>query len=227
MDRWTNAYIAITEHVRTYYLSLVGIAPEKMATVYYGVFPPLPSRLTRQQFGIPGDAFVVGFVGRLTEQKNVALLIKALAGLPKVVGVIVGDGELRGELEVLAANEGATNILFLGALPHADQMLPLFDVLCLPSLWEGLGLVLLEAMQRKVPIVGSEAGAIPEILARGKYGILFDPSTSASLRRALVRAQDDPDNLKIMAEMAYDYVNTTFSVGGMVAKTTRIYEACT
>jgi glycosyltransferase involved in cell wall biosynthesis len=226
MDRWARAYVAITEYVRTYYLSVSGIAPEKMSTVYYGVGAPSPSRFTRRDFGIPEKAFVVGFVGRLTKQKNVGLLVKVLATLPKVCGVIVGGGELRDELEGLAKKEGATNVLFLGAIPHASHMLCLFDVLCLPSFWEGLGLVLLEAMQRGVPIVGSKAGAIPEILGNGKYGLLFDPYNSEELRLRLIQAQRDRHLLAVKARMAQEYVRTHFSIGAMVAKTLQIYEAC-
>jgi glycosyltransferase involved in cell wall biosynthesis len=226
MDRWTSAYLAITEYVRKYYLSVSGVAPEKVSTVYYGVGAASPSRVTRKEFGIPEDAFIVGFVGRLTKQKNVALLIKALAALPTAFGVIVGNGELRGELERLARKEGATNVLFLGAIPHASQMLPLFNVLCLPSLWEGLGLVLLEAMQHRVPIVGSKAGAIPEILGNGKFGLLFDPSSCEELRCTLIQAQRDRQTLTVMTELAQEYVKTTFSVTAMVANTLRIYEAC-
>ena len=69
--------------------------------------------------------------------------------------------------------------------------MPGFDVLCLPSRWEGLGLVLVEAMLRGVPVVGSRAGAIPEALGHGAYGVLFEPGDEDGLVAAIARARID------------------------------------
>ena len=80
----------------------------------------------------------VGFVGRLTAQKNIQLLIRAMALRPDITCLIVGEGELRSELEALARTLGCSNVRFLGAQSDAAGLMPLFDVLCLPSLWEGL-----------------------------------------------------------------------------------------
>jgi len=170
------------------------------------------------------DRFVVGFVGRLAPQKNVPLLVAALKQLPDVHGVIVGDGEQRKELQALANAGGTQNIQFLGHQPNAADLMPAFDVLCLPSRFEGLGLVLVEAMLRRVGVIGSQAGAIPEILGEGRYGLLFPSGDAAGLIQAIQFAQRERAYMADMAERAFEYAQRTFSVETMTRQTLEVYE---
>lgn len=215
-------YIAITDRVREYYTSVSGARYEKVTTVYYGVNPPRLPAYTRQEFGISTDAFVVGFVGRLVEQKNLFVFLEAIRRRPQVLAIIIGNGPLKSQLVEYAQNNNITNIRFLGAIPDAERAMPLFDVFCLPSLWEGLGLVLIEAMLRHIPILGSCRGAVPEILAQGKYGILFEPN-SDDLVRAIDFAHDNPELLKDFSDLAYNYAIEKFTVENMVARTQQVY----
>src|SRR5690606_26500379 len=173
-DSFNGHYIAISDLIRNYLIGTVGLPPGKITTVHYGASAgALRSRAElRQALGIPAEAFVVGYVGRLEPQKNLPALLEALANPDSPHGVLIGTGGLDAELKALAA--GRTNIQFLGYHPNAADLIPAFDVFCLPSHWEGLGLVLIESMLRRVPIIGSTAGAIPEILGGGAYGILFN-----------------------------------------------------
>ncbi len=219
-----KAYIAISKHVQNYYLMLSGIHPNKISTVYYGIECPFQRRPNRQDFQIDPYAFVVGFVGRLTHQKNLKVFIDALAEMPEVTGVIIGAGELRDELESWVMQRKMRNIIFLGPVPNAVALMPLFDIFCLPSLWEGLGLVLIEAMLQKIPIVGSHAGAIPEILGDGKYGLLFDPYSPLILVEKIKFARANVQIMKQMAEEAFEYASTQFSVEQMVKRTLNVYQ---
>jgi glycosyltransferase involved in cell wall biosynthesis len=101
----------------------------------------------------------------------------------------------------------------------------MFDVFCLPSTWEGLGLVLLEAMFRGVPIIGSRAGAIPEILDNGNYGLLFQSGDAEGLRRAIIKAHEDPEALARLALSARLYAEKNFRVETMIKKTIEVYKA--
>lgn len=215
-------YIAITNRVKEYYTSVSGAKTEKVTTVYYGVNPSNLPAYTRQEFGISADAFVVGFVGRLAEQKNLFVFLDAIRQRPQVMAVIIGNGPLKSQLVEYAQNNNITNIRFLGAIPDAERAMPLFDVFCLPSLWEGLGLVLIEAMLRHIPILGSCRGAVPEILAQGKYGILFEPN-SDDLVKAIDFALNNPKLLKGFSDLAYDHVLEKFTVENMVASTQEVY----
>lgn len=223
IDRWVVAYIAITDHVRRYYLAQSGIGASKIATIRYGLNPIAEATLSREDYAIPREGFVIGFVGRLTRQKNVHILIDAVSRLPRAHCVIVGDGELREELERLAAAKPARNVTFVGTVPNAARFLPMFDVLCLPSLWEGLGLVLIEAMLQRVPIVASRAGAIPEVLGNGRYGMLFDSNDVGALARCLRLAMRNPDKMRMLATRAFARASIDFSAAQMATRTERFY----
>ena len=222
MDRLTTHHIAISEMVRRHLIELERVAPEKVSVIPYGVHPPdtIGDRAElRGPLGLPLDRFVIGFVGRLVEQKNVGMLIEAMKRLPDALCAIVGDGDQRGPLQRQAA--GLENVRFLGYQPQAEMLMPAFDVLCLPSRWEGLGLVLVEAMLRGVPVIGSRAGAIPEVLGQGQYGALFDPDDVGGLAAAIntVRASG-----AAFAARAGQYARQTFAVDKMVERTLAVYE---
>ena len=220
-------FIAITDHVRQYLVTSVGVRPASVTTIKYGV--PVPARrgVSRFGLGLADTDFVVGFVGRLTAQKNIQLLIRAMALRPDITCLIVGEGELRAELEGLARTLGCSNVRFLGAQSDAAGLMPLFDVLCLPSIWEGLGLVLLEAMLQDVPIVASRAGAIPEVLDNGKCGVLIDPSMVSSLVDAIDGVRADPARRLALVRAAREHAAAAYGVGRMGDETCRLYgELC-
>ena len=221
-------FVAITNHVRQYLVTSVRVRPASVTTIKYGV--PVPARragASRFGLGLTDTDFVVGFVGRLTTQKNIQLLIRAMALRPDITCLIVGEGELRSELETLARTLGCSNVRFLGAQSDAAGLMPLFDVLCLPSLWEGLGLVLLEAMLQDVPIVASRAGAIPEVLDDGRCGELIDPSSVSSLVDAIDAVRTDPARRLALVRAAREHAATAYGVGRMGDETCSLYgELC-
>jgi glycosyltransferase involved in cell wall biosynthesis len=216
-------FVAITDHVRRYLTSTIGVAPANVTTITYGI--PMPARRTvsRQQLGLTSDDFVVGFVGRLTRQKNIPLLLHAMAQRPSMRCVIVGDGELKAELEALAALLGCRNVTFLGAQPKAAGLMPLFDLLCLPSVWEGLGVVLVEAMLQAVPIVASDAGAIPEVLDQGRCGVLIDPSSVTSLGDAIDSVRTDATRRRALIDAGRERAASAYGVARMAAEATALY----
>ena len=222
-DRCNGRYIAISELIRRYLIDTVGLPADKITTVLYGAAarPPRPKADLRAALGLPPEAFIVGFVGRLEPQKNLPVLLEAVRGLGDVHVALVGAGTLDAELKALAA--GNANVHFLGYRPEAADLIPAFDLFCLPSRWEGLGLVLIESMLRKVPIVGSTAGAIPEILGGGAYGLLFDPERPAELKERILRAQSDPAGMARLAEAALLHARAEFTVEGMVRRTSEVY----
>jgi glycosyltransferase involved in cell wall biosynthesis len=220
-------FVAITEHVRQYLVTSVGVPPASVTTIKYGVPAPVRHAASRFQLGLADTDFVVGFVGRLTAQKNIQLLIRAMAVRPGMKCLIVGEGELRSELESLARTLGCSNVQFLGAQSDAADLMPLFDVLCLPSLWEGLGLVLLEAMLQDVPIVGSRAGAIPEVLDDGRCGLLVDPLMVSSLVDAIDAVRTDPARRLALVRAAREHAATAYGIERMGDETCNLYgELC-
>ncbi len=225
LDRFTSRHIAISKAVARHLVELEKTPASKVSVIPYGISPP-PTVLNRvearSRLGLRGDMFTVGFVGRLTPQKNVGVLIEAMKRMPSAECVIVGEGELRKILETEAA--GAHNIKFVGHRADASELMPAFDVLCLPSKWEGLGLVLIEAMLRGVPVAGSRAGAIPEILDEGRCGTLFDGDDVDSLIQAIEAARSNGGET---AARARAFARETFTVEKMTRQTLQLYQELT
>lgn len=142
-------------------------------------------------------AFTVGYIGRFVAEKGVWTLLTAIADLPTAQLVLVGAGALRSEIERwIAARHLAARVRVVPAVPHEEiaRVLNTFDVLVLPSqmtaTWkEQFGHVLIEAMASGVPVIGSNSGAIPEVI--GDAGIIFPEGDARALRDALATLQND------------------------------------
>jgi glycosyltransferase involved in cell wall biosynthesis len=178
-----------------------GLPAERVRLVYEGV-PDRPAqpggREALAELGVPAGAPVVGNVAALTGHKDHRTLIEAAAlavrTLPEARFVIVGDGELRAELEALARARGlGAHVLFLGFRSDLDRLLPAFDVFCLSSHLEGLGTSLLDAMAFSRPVVATAAGGIPEAVEDGVTGRVVRVRDPAALAEALVAVLRDAE----------------------------------
>lgn len=119
--------------------------------------------------GIP-DGFTVGFVGRLSPEKNIPIIFECAKRLPEISFVIVGNGPQEKALRQVSAN--LKNVFFVGKQSNVEEYYASFDALILPSVMEGLPLVILEAMTTGTPIIASKVGAIPEVVKEGTNGFL-------------------------------------------------------
>ena len=135
--------------------------------------------------------------------------------------MIVGEGSLHEKLHRMAKD--LPNIQFLGYQPKGRELISCFDLFCLPSRFEGLGLVLVEAMLQRTPTLASRAGAIPEILSHGEYGFLFESEDLNDLVTGLRFVLDNPQLVSDKVEHAEEYARTAFDVQQMVLETTRVY----
>jgi glycosyltransferase involved in cell wall biosynthesis len=225
LDFITSSNIAITDAVSSHLTKRIGLSDKKVVTVYYGITPPEEIMLrdkARQELGIPADVFCLGFVGRVTQQKNIPLLLEAMLQLPNCHLSIVGSGEELSSLQEKAKQWRLSNVTFHGFHPRGGDMMTAFDVLVLPSRWEGLGLVLLEAMIRRVIAAGSRNGAIPEVLGNGQYGFLFD--TAADLVGVVRTLRSDSAASDALAGKAQAYVQQNFTIDAMTTKTRAVYD---
>ena len=220
--RWIAISHAVHDHLRT----VTPIDPYRIAVIHYGVpQPPRPDRARlRHDWGVAEDAFVVGVVARLEPQKNLGLLLRALHRLPPLHGVLVGGGTEEAALKRQAAALGLSNVTFLGPRADGPAQMAGFDAFCLPSHWEGLGLVLIEAMLQGVPVIASRAGAIPEVLDDGRQGWLFEVDDLEGLVEGLRQMAADRAQWAERTEGARDYAKARFSVEAMRDKTLAVYE---
>jgi glycosyltransferase involved in cell wall biosynthesis len=169
---------------------------------------------------------IVGNVARLAEQKGQRDLIAAaprvLERHPDVRFVVVGDGELREELERLAEPLG-DRFTFLGAREDVPDLLASFEVFAFPSRFEGLCLAVLEAQAAGVPVVATPVGGIRESVVDGETGWVVPPRDVESLAERIAWCLDNTDEVRRVAGEARQRVLERFSVERMVAETLALY----
>lgn len=202
-----------------------------LETIYNGQAPlsfadPSSARHQfRLKWGIPADALVLGTIGRLHPAKGQTYLIQAITQLrlkfPNLHLLLIGDGPLRQDLEV-ELKQSTIPYTLTGYLPLAYEVLPAMDIFVLPSVSEGMGLVLLEAMQAGIPIVASAVGGIPEVVRAGKDGLLVPPSDVAGFSDACAKLIDNPDLAKSLVLSGLSRW-PKFSIASMVSETEQVY----
>jgi glycosyltransferase involved in cell wall biosynthesis len=180
-----------------------------------------------------GDAFVVGYAGRLVREKGLDVLIDAAAGLDRVIVRLVGDGPMRGELQARAARRSVRLEIDVG-LRHDDMGAAYagFDILVLPSrttaTWaEQFGRALVEALWCGVPVVGSDSGEIPRVIGSSRGGLVFREGDAAALREALVRLRDSPVLRRELAEQGSAHARAQFSVAAVSSRLDRALRGVT
>jgi len=233
LQRWlshfVDASLAVSEDLRRRLSEEVGIPREAVTLVYNGVdcglFRPGGRAAARQRLGVSPVTTVVGAVGRLVPVKSYDILLKAAGRLPPGTEVwLVGDGELRLQLELLARDRlPPGSVRFLGHRDDLPEVLPAFDVFVLPSLTEGVSNTLLEAMACGLPPVVSRVGGNTEIVREGATGLAFPPGDEQELARLLVRLCQDVEERKALGKRALDHVRCHFSLETMVARYDRVY----
>ncbi len=160
--------------------------------------------------------------------KGLSFFIRAVpyvqSVFPESSFVIVGDGQLRPELERLTAELGLNRwVLFLGQRDDVPQILPLFDVFVLPSVKEGLPFALLEALGAARPVVATTVGGVPEVILDGQTGFLVPASDPEALGRAIIALLQNPQQAHAMGEAGRKRVQEHFSVEHMVTDTEEAY----
>jgi len=167
-------------------------------------------------------------VGRLVEQKGQKYLLAAFALLPQKNDCelwIVGEGILKSELINETKKLGIENqVKFLGIRHDIANLLSAADLFVFPSLWEGLGIAVLEAAIAKVPIIASNIDGIVDIIKNNESGILVPPKDSHALAQAMEYLLNNNLEAETMTENAYSHVKNNFDVKVVVKKYEEMYE---
>lgn len=218
---WTDALIAVAPEEAAHARAL-GIPAHKIHTVVNGVAPapPVDRAGARAELGLSPDDIVVGFVGRLCEQKDPerfarAIRIAHLAD-PRIRGVILGDGELAAD--VRRAGGDALSV-FAGR--NARLFLPAFDLFAMTSRYEGMPYVLLEALQAGLPIISTEVGGT-SVTITAQNGVLAPVDITAEDFAGLLLRMTDPAARAAMAAASVKMAETV-TLDTMVAATKAIY----
>jgi len=179
--------------------------------------------------GFCRQGYTIGAIGRLSAEKGFASLLEVVATFAAqgkdIRLVILGEGGLRSNLEITARRLGIENrVMMPGYVRDAKQYLPFFNIFVMPSLTEGLPIVLLEAMQAAVPIVASSVGGIPEVLEGGRCGLLIKPGCCESLAVGLTHVMQCPKEAEVRAHSARRRVLEDYSSKSMAQKYQEIYK---
>ena len=233
--RITDKIVALTNKERDDYILFKIADEEKFAVINSGVelnkFKELPfneNRNFKKELGIPENSLTIGTVGRLEPVKGHEFLVKAAKHIipkyPDSIFIFTGDGYLKQNLEKKAFDLGIKeNIIFLGWRDDVPKIISIFDIFVLPSLNEGMGRVLVEAMALGKPIVASGIGGIPDLVAHGKNGFLIPPKNPKELAKYIQVLLEDKDKRKKMG-LAGKEMASNFSEEKMVERIDNLYK---
>lgn len=235
--RWSarnaSAVITISNYLERYCRRRTVPPDVPIWTVHYGLpegDAPYPRPVAREKLGLSPGQLAVGIVARLTRQKGQVYALHAWAKvartLPGAKLVLVGQGEDQGALQHTAAELGiADSVSFAGFRRDAPLLMRAFDVFLLPSLWEGFGLVLLEAMAGEVPVIASDVSAIPEIVSANETGLLVPAADADAIARSLIELLSDDELRRSLGASGARRVQQHFSMDVSSRENLRVYEA--
>jgi glycosyltransferase involved in cell wall biosynthesis len=219
-SRLTTCLVAVSERVRQEAIQ-EGITPEKIVVIPNGIKLPLVdiaevSRIRKELKLDPSQHLVIS-VGRLTYQKAHTYLLKAapsvLARFPDTIFAIAGEGPLRRELENEAAHlKISEQVKLLGVRSDVSTLMAAADVFVLPSRWEGMPMVLLEAMGSSAPVVVTRVEGVDEIVEDGQNGLTVEPENAALLAEAILRLLLNGNERRQLGTAARSKIETGFTL---------------
>ncbi len=233
---WGERVIAISEGVREHLVEDLKVDPRKIELVYNGVELDKFSRSYSENdlrdfkscLGMK-DASIIGTIGRLSPVKGHKFFIEAFKAISLkrggLRGLIVGDGPEENSLKRLVKDMGLEgSFSFLRSTCDTGKLLAIMDIFVFPSLKEGLGLSLLEAMAAGRACVASDVGGIKDIIRDYNTGLLVKPESPMKLETAIVELLENDDLRKDLGENARDLVTKSFSLDTMTEEILDVYE---
>ncbi|MDD4956466.1 MAG: glycosyltransferase family 4 protein [Candidatus Omnitrophica bacterium] len=236
LPAWGNRVIAISNSVKGHLIRDFGVPENKISMVYNGIelarFSGISGRKDAtmlREMGLPQDTFVVGTIGRLSPVKGYKYLVEAFSALaaeePRARMVMVGDGPEKKSLEKQITSLGlAGKVSMVPGGQPPEEYLPMFDIFCSPSMHEGLGLSLMEAMAAERACVASDVGGLSELITDGRDGLLAPPGDVAALAKRLMELAKDDILRKDLAKAARRKAFDNYDIHTSVEKTIEVYQ---
>jgi peptidoglycan/xylan/chitin deacetylase (PgdA/CDA1 family) len=228
----TNILINVSEEVRTSMLRDVGLPPTKLCTIENGIeFPDLndlPSKKeARETLGISENDLVLVVIGRFAAAKNHITFIQSLPlvreQFPNLKVLLVGNGEKETEIrETIQSRHLENTVLLLGLRRDIPTILLASDIMVIPSIWEGLPIVMLEAMAYGTPVIATRVGGIPDALTDRISGLLTTPD-QASLSAAMIEGLSNLPKMREMARTAREIASSRYNIKRTAARYTEVY----
>lgn len=238
---WGDRVIAISKEVEDHLLKDFKMDAARIRLIHNGIDVERFREASRclQAQDRPGlqrrlglyEGPVVGIIARLSDVKGHRYLIAAMKEVidynPRVQLLIVGEGREKEALVRLAEELGIIkNIVFHEQAPYTPDVLAAMDIFVLPSVHEGLGLALMEAMAFGLPVIGSDVGGIRTLIKDGERGLRVPVKDSKALAQAIIRLLADQQLCELFGKQARSFIAENFSQEDMRAATEKVYNEC-
>jgi len=209
------------------------IPRKKTVVITNGIYGPMyeleiDKNKKKQELEISTSSKIIGVAVRLDDQKGLTYLIKAmpevLKKVPDTVLLIAGDGPLAADLKEEAKHlQIESKIRFLGIRLDIPELLSIFDIMVLPSLWEGLPMIILEAMAARCPILATRVGGVATAIENDKTGVLVPSKNPAILAEKILALLKDEQKRLDLAKNAKELFEEKFSARTMAVQYEKIY----
>ncbi len=229
----TDCVVVLTDGEGSDYTDRNVYPEDKLVQIHSGVDiekfkqSPVSAVEKKRSLGLAQNGLVVGFIGWLLPIKGPMHLLKAMEDVwrnyENTVLVFIGKGDLDVDLRAAALKTGANGrVNFLGWRNDIEEIMPIFDIFVLPSLNEGMGRVLVEAMAAGKPVVASNVGGIPDLVRHDYNGLLVAPGDEKALATSIRQLISNPEKAKLMGQRGREFCRQ-FSVESMVEKIDILY----
>jgi alpha-maltose-1-phosphate synthase len=250
-----DALIAVSAGTRDDILRVTSVPPERIHVIYNGIdaglYRPVAATDALERYGVDPQRPIVLFVGRITRQKGIVHLARAIPRIDPLAQVVLCAGapdtpEIAAEMEqaVELARAQRGGVIWIQEMLPRDEVIQFYShatLFCCPSIYEPFGIINLEAMACGTPVVASAVGGIPEVVVDGETGVLVPleqqreapfepldpPGFSADLAAAINRLLADPRKRERMAQAGRQRVERYFSWPAIARQTASLYESLT
>lgn len=213
---------------------------KKLITIHNGIKKPnylareeartkIISLIHNEKFQITESDFIVGSIGNLYANKGFEYLIQSIKVLVdngvNVKTIIIGEGEERDDLiNWISQLRLEKNVILLGRIDKASELLKAFDMYVCSSVKEGLSYTVIEAMMAKLPIVATNVGGNPELITNNKEGLIIEPQNSEQITSAIIKLLNSPEKCTQLSQNAREKAEREFKIEKMVEETRKIYQ---
>jgi len=224
--------VAVSKEMKADILKYYQVAEDKIQIIHNGVdlnqFQPTNSTQALVEFGITKEYIL--YVGRVSRQKGLTYLLDAVDSLPGNIQIVLCAGAPDSKVinaEITAKLKGKNNVVWIDQMLNKTQLVELYShaaVFVCPSIYEPFGIINLEAMACKTPVVASAVGGIKEVVVSGETGLLIEPGNPQAIAEAVNYLLTNPDCRKKLGAQGRQRVEALFSWEAIARQTKKMYE---
>ena len=233
LSHFVYKIVGVSDHTCKNLIRYEKISPKKIVMIPNGIngdkFNKNIDKLTKlREIGIENNGPIIGLGVRLVQQKGITFLLQAMPAIikrfPAITLLIAGDGPLRNSLKEESVQLGVCkNVVFLGARLDMPEILKVLDLYVLPSLWEGLPMVILEAMAAERPVVATDVGGNSTAIKNGETGRLVAAEKPDKLANAIIDLLEKPHLKEAFARKGKKLFEEMFTAEKMTKKYELLY----